>query len=408
MNKKIFLAMIITCVVGAIDALYLLYVHYFPIVPDEALFALCTAGSMFDCNAVNTSAYAVLFGLPLSAWGIAFYIFFMALVNMYYKYRTHVIMEFIMLWLTIFAVLLSVMLGFVSFVKIKKFCTFCMLLWLCNGALLVMVGMHIKRLYNGLKNALTTIHDFDIIALIKDMQVQKILLILSIAGIISLGISYGIDASCRYAYNQKEKEREAQLIEEFKKDYEQYEKVSIKVDDIKPIIGAKENPVHVVVFFDFNCGACHRAIALLSELALKYKDAVALYVRHFPLDGTCNRFITHTKDGSSCRASQFAYALYGSSDYHDYILQLMKHKGIIDDGVIKDVIADLKKDYTKIEENAHAKEVQKLLQNDISLGGALGVQATPTIIINNTKLRPGTPPAYMLEMAIKLEMAKKK
>ncbi|NMB64657.1 MAG: thioredoxin domain-containing protein [Spirochaetes bacterium] len=406
-NKNIFFAMIITCVVALIDSLYLLYVHYFPLVPDAPLFALCTAGTMFDCNAVNTSAYAVLFGLPLSAWGLAFYIFFITILMVYYTYSRHFIIEFSMLWLTLFAVLLSVVLGFITFSKIKKFCSFCMILWLCNGMLLVLVCVHISRLYNGLKSAVNTIHDFDVIALIKDSHVQKIIFILSIAGIISLGLGYGLDASLKYAYNQKEKERQAKLIEEFKKDYEQYEKVSITVDDIEPFAGAKENPVHIVVFFDFNCGACHRAIGLLNELALKYEGSVALYLRHFPLDGTCNKFIEHTKDGASCHASLVACALYGEKEYHEYIMQLMTHRGRVDDDVIKEVVTGLKKNYTQLEAKANTPHVNKLLQNDIAVGGKLGIHATPTIIINNTKLRPGIPPAYILEMAIKIEMVKK-
>lgn len=407
-NKKILLGMIITCIVALIDSLYLLYVHYFPLVPDAALFPLCTAGTMFDCNAVNTSAYAVLFGLPLSAWGVAFYIFFLVMIFIYNKSSNHVMIEFGMLWLAVFAVLLSLVLGFISFVKIKKFCSFCMILWVCNGVLLILVGMLISRIYNGFINGINTLHDFDVIQLLRDRDVQKIIIILSLVGMISIVFSYGVNTSLTHVYNQKQKEREARLLKEFKKDYEKYEKVNKIVDDIEPFTGIKENPVHIVVFFDFNCGACHRAIALLNELSLKYKDTVALYLRHFPLDGTCNRFIPRKKDGASCKASGFAYALYGSKEYHDYIMQLMEYRGKIDDDIIKNVILKLKKDYTTLEEKAHTKEVQKRMQNDIALGGALEIHATPTIIINNTKLRPGIPPAYILEMAIKLEMAKKK
>ena len=177
--------MLITCVVAFIDSLYLLYVHYFPLMPDAPLFALCTAGTMFDCNAVNTSAYAMLFGLPLSAWGLAFYLFFIALLVLYIKNTHNVIIEFGMLWLAVFAVLLSIVLGFISFAKIKKICSFCSVLWICNGILLVLVGIHISQRYNGIKNALTTIHDFDVVELLKNKNVQKIITTLLISGIIS-------------------------------------------------------------------------------------------------------------------------------------------------------------------------------------------------------------------------------
>jgi protein-disulfide isomerase/uncharacterized membrane protein len=405
-NKKILLTMLITCVVAFIDSLYLLYVHYFPLMPDAPLFALCTAGTMFDCNAVNTSAYAMLFGLPLSAWGLAFYLFFIALLVLYIKNTHHVIIEFGMLWLAVFAVLLSIVLGFISFAKIKKFCSFCSVLWVCNGILLVLVSVHISQLYNGIKKAITTIHDFDVIEILRDNRVQKIIIVLSIAGIVSLGLACGLTASLEYAYKQKQKEREAKLIEEFKKDYEQYEKVNIPVDDIEPFIGKKENPVHIVVFFDFNCGACHRAITMLNELAMKYNDTVALYLRHFPLDGACNRFIEHTKDGASCRASEVAYAIYGSKAYYDYVMQLVSYRGRVDEEVIKATLQDLKIDYKALEKHLQTTEIKKRLQKDIELGGKLKVHATPTIIINNTMLKPGIPPAYIIEMALKIELKK--
>jgi protein-disulfide isomerase/uncharacterized membrane protein len=405
-NKKILLAMIITCVVAFIDSLYLLYVHYFPLMPDATLFALCTAGTMFDCNAVNTSAYAMLFGLPLSAWGLAFYLFFIALLVLYIKNTHHVIIEFGMLWLAVFAVLLSIVLGFISFAKIKKFCSFCSVLWVCNGILLVLVSVHISQLYNGIKKAITTIHDFDVIEILRDNRVQKIIIVLSIAGIVSLGFACGLTASFAYIYKQKEQEREAKLIEEFKKDYEQYEKVNIPVDDIEPFIGKKENPVHIVVFFDFNCGACHHAITLLNELAMKYNDTVALYLRHFPLDGACNKFIEHTKDGASCRASEVAYAIYGSKAYYDYVMQLVSYRGRVDEEVIKATLQDLKIDYKALEKHLQTTEIKKRLQKDIELGGKLKVHATPTIIINNTMLKPGIPPAYIIEMALKIELKK--
>ena len=407
-NKKILLAMIITCVVAFIDSLYLLYVHYFPLMPDAPLFALCTAGTMFDCNAVNTSAYAMLFGLPLSAWGVAFYLFFIVLLASYIKNTQHIIIDFGMLWLAVFAVLLSIVLGFISFVKIKKICSFCSVLWICNGILLVLVGIHISSLYNGFKHAITTIHDFDVVEILRNNHVQKIFIILSIAGIASFGFAYGITASFEYAYKQKQKEREARLIEEFKKDYEKYEKINITVDDIEPFIGKKDNPVHIVVFFDFNCGACHRAIIMLSELAFKYNDTIALYLRHFPLDGACNRFIEHTKDGSSCRASEIAYTLYGSKAYHDYVMRLVSYRGKVDDAVVKDTLADLKIEYDIEKKSLQSIEAKRRLQKDIDLGGKLKVHATPTIIINNTMLKPGIPPAYIIEMAIKIELKKMK
>lgn len=397
--------MMLTTAIALIDSLYLLYVHYFPIIPDQALYALCTAGTIFDCNAVNTSAYSVLFGLPLSAWGVAFYLIFIFLI-LYAESEQHTVIDFIILWFAIFGVLLSVVLGFISFVKIKKICSFCMVLWACNIVLLVCVLLRIQQMYDGIIKGINTIHDFDVMQIMKSRTVQKFFVITLVTACVSLGIAYGLHAGLQYTYTKKEEQRQAKLIEEFKKEYNTYEKINVAVDDINPVLGKKEYPVHIVVFFDFNCGACHRAIIMLHELALKYDGAIALYLRHFPLDGQCNRFIKSIKDGSSCNASAIAYSLYGSASYHEYIMQLMSHQGKVDDEIIKSAVERLQYDYNELFQRAKTKEVIKYLQKDISLGGSLGVHATPTIIINQTMLKPGIPPAYIMEMAIKIEMGK--
>jgi len=406
-NKKLFLSMLITSGIGIIISAYLLYIHYFPLIPDAVFYSLCTAGSTFDCNAVNTSAYAMLFGMPLAGWGVAFYLFFIAVILIYTVKTKHVILEFGMLWLAMFAVLLSVVLGYISFVKIQKFCSFCMVLWLCNIALLTLVLMYIASLYKGLINGINTIHDFTITTLFENSKLRMTIVVIVIAGVVSLLVAWGIDETLQLSYNQKEKQREAKILQEFKKEYTMFEKVAIPVDSTIPVIGKKEYPVHITVFFDFNCGACHRTIAVLSELAKKYEGKVAVYLRHFPLDGTCNRFIQHKKDGASCIASGIAYALYGSSSYHDYIMQLMSYRGKVDAIAIGKVVSDLHKDYADLKKLSNTDTIKKLLKDDITIGGKLGIHATPTIIINKTMLKPGIPPAYILEMAIKIEMGKK-
>lgn len=394
-------------IIALINSLYLLYVHYFPLIPDQPFYALCTAGSYFDCNAVNTSTYSTLLGLPLAAWGVAFYLIFLFLI-IYTQYQQHTVIDFTILWVAIFAVLFSVVLGFISFAKIKKFCSFCMILWLCNVVLLILVLLQIKQKYTSIVDGINTIHDFDLIQMIKTTAVQKFTAIVMSIALLSVGIAYGFNAGLQYIYMKNEEHRQTKLIEEFKKDYDTYKKINIKVDDLNPIIGKSECPVHITVFFDFNCSACHRAINMLHELAVKYPETVALYVRHYPLDGTCNRFIKNKNDGSSCHASAIAYTLYGSASFKDYILQLISHRGKVDAEVIRNVVEHLKYNYNELSHLAQKQEVFSHLQKDILLGGKLGIHATPTIIINTTMLNPGIPPAYILEMAIKIEMTKKK
>jgi len=88
-------------------------------------------------------------------------------------------------------------------------------------------------------------------------------------------------------------------------------------------------------------------------------------------------------------------------------MQLMSYRGKVDAIAIGKVVSDLQKDYADLKKLSNTDTIKKLLQDDITIGGKLGIHATPTIIINKTMLKPGIPPAYILEMAIKIEMGKK-
>ena len=64
-NKKIFIFAIMTVAfLGILDTGYLAYEHFSGVVPP------CTING---CERVLTSEYAVIFGVPLGLWGLAFY-----------------------------------------------------------------------------------------------------------------------------------------------------------------------------------------------------------------------------------------------------------------------------------------------------------------------------------------------
>jgi uncharacterized membrane protein len=67
--KKIIPAIILLSVLGFLDAGYLTYEHYRFVIPPCSLHAWFS-----DCGAVLTSHYSTLFGVPVSALGVLYYI----------------------------------------------------------------------------------------------------------------------------------------------------------------------------------------------------------------------------------------------------------------------------------------------------------------------------------------------
>ncbi len=69
------------------------------------------------CYVVNESQYSYLFGIPLSAYGVAFYLLIFILALLMKKY--------LLFWISLFGVLFSVYLTYLEFFVIHAWCQWC-------------------------------------------------------------------------------------------------------------------------------------------------------------------------------------------------------------------------------------------------------------------------------------------
>lgn len=69
------------------------------------------------CYVVNESQYSYLFGIPLSAYGVAFYLLIFILALLMKKY--------LLFWVSVFGVLFSVYLTYLEFFVIHAWCQWC-------------------------------------------------------------------------------------------------------------------------------------------------------------------------------------------------------------------------------------------------------------------------------------------
>jgi len=65
-------------IIGALLSAYALYhhtkLHVAEVLGVKLAPSFCNISDAFNCDAVNTSAYAVFLGVPLAAWGLTFYL----------------------------------------------------------------------------------------------------------------------------------------------------------------------------------------------------------------------------------------------------------------------------------------------------------------------------------------------
>ena len=99
-----------------------------------------------------------------------------------------------------------------------------------------------------------------------------------------LAMSDSLESQKELSNMMTQKHAEEQLLRQ----YGSFPVVDVDTSGVPLYAGERGAPVEVVVYFDFNCGVCHKTILMIENMVKEYPGQLALYLKHFPLDGRCN------------------------------------------------------------------------------------------------------------------------
>jgi uncharacterized membrane protein len=126
--------------IGFLDTTYLTIQHYRGFGLD--------CGPLFECDAVMTSQYAVIGGIPLALLGTLYYLAVFLLTVAYYD-RKNIYILSIIARLTILGFLVSLILAYLLAFIIRAFCFYCLLSALTSTGLFILGMIYRVRLKMG-------------------------------------------------------------------------------------------------------------------------------------------------------------------------------------------------------------------------------------------------------------------
>lgn len=142
-------------------------------------------------------------------------------------------------------------------------------------------------------------------------------------------------------------------------------------------MGPQDAAVTIVEFADFQCPYCRRAAKDLRELRQRYPKDIALIFRHYPLSGHAQA--TPAAQAAECagrqgRFEQFHDMLYAEPDSlgHKTWVRFALESGIADSAKFSRCLAD--------------DSVQATIAMDRAAGDRLGVEGTPTFLVNDRRI----------------------
>jgi len=143
-----------------------------------------------------------------------------------------------------------------------------------------------------------------------------------------------------------------------------------------PTRGAREAPVAIVEFTDFQCPFCGRAVPTLQELFRQYPNGVRWAVKNFPLDFHPDSLLAHKAALAAGEQGRFW-------EMHDLIFA---NQGAIKRDDLIQKASQIGLDIKRFMADLDSNKFQAALEADKAEAVRLGVTGTPTFFVNGKRI----------------------
>lgn len=153
-----------------------------------------------------------------------------------------------------------------------------------------------------------------------------------------------------------------------------------RVAEDRPIRGARQAPITVVEYSDFECPYCRAVSPTLQDVLSTYGDKIRLVYKHNPLS-------FHATAEPAARYFE-AIALQSEEQawrFHDMVFQQQRNlsRGVV---VLKEIAADLEIDPARLERDLESDTVTQRIAADRAEAEQFGFDGTPAFVINGVSL----------------------
>ena len=372
MPFKIFLGSQLLAITNMI---YLSYVHY-NLKFGMGEKSLCNINDTFNCDIVNLSSYATLFGIPISLWG-----FFSNLTILFLGLLAYIeaqeirktLIKSLNLLFASFIVLVSIFYAMISFFVLETYCLFCLFAYILSfislGALIKWRG---EDSVKGKTNIIT-----ECFGLQKEFKLLlPILLIIPITL-----VAHDITKTNMAGHQLKQLDA---LFLDWR------DAPSFQFQTGKALIHSPARPAKMTIleFADFGCPAC-KAVSPILHNFVNSRDDVQFIFMFFPLDGSCNEAINRSESGRSCWLASATYCANQQGkgwEMHDQIFELFYE---IKRSDLTNIAQNIGLDHQIFSECLEASDTLEFIKSQARQGEKAKITGTPSIFVNGRQISSG-------------------
>lgn len=385
--------------IGAGLSAFSVYEHILYVIGEQEVSAFCDVSETIHCAGAIESDWSVLFGFPIGAYGLWYYLTFFAL-SLLVATREQVVREKItsaLAFCSLVSLLVSVFLFYISKTEIGSLCPICLSLY--TVSLLVFLALlfiepqlgKVGRYSVGLKELVlfpvTLVGGWKTRTKEANALFRRMILLV----LVFAAVSYALP-SIVYSYGMNKR------AESSGKEWEARSEVAISHDPGPGPMqdymkGPLDAPVKFVEFFDFECPACRDFYFVLEELHKRYPKRLSISYRNYPLDRACNPGIVHDFHLNACIAAEFTRCAGEQGKYFEAMTYVMTLAEIDEDEMPSVIRTAIMKGTEALSLDSEAmntclasdRQIEKI-QKEIALGDSLGLRGTPSLWANGKLL----------------------
>jgi protein-disulfide isomerase len=345
---------------------------------------------MIDCDAVNASSYASLFGIPVAAWGLLFYIFIAiySIQGLGSKTARDRALSFIW-FVSVAGLLWTVRMALVSVFVLKAVCLTCIVDYIANIFLVISLYFSIKIAFAERFKLVFT----------KKIFTHAV----TAAAFFGIGYLFVMASAKGAAPDVSSKDVNDVVTAHFRQSL-----YDIKPEDIAgaPVWGNPNAKITIVEFSDFECPFCRIAAFNVRPYLHEFGDNIKVVFMNYPLDNSCNKYVQGPMHKQACLAAEAAICAQKKGVFWEYHDDLFRNQRKLP----RDFLVSLGQKYgidpAWMNECLDSPETRAMLESEIETGHHVYIDGTPSIIINQRILRQWRVPE-VLRKVIREELKKK-
>lgn len=273
----------LVAIAGSLVSVYAIW-HHLTLQTKGETDAFCNVNETFNCDAVAASAFSEIFGVPLGAWGLGYFLataLCLGIALSRNRYAHGHALAYIAL--VAVGVLTSVGLAGISAVAIGAFCLSCIGVYVVTA----LQGVVLAVFWRQLKKP------FEMFQLVQGGASATAVVLLIAASFFAIqpSISQAM-ASAEKTSGAKPSAAEGPALsaEEYPVFVERASLSKLGEDFRK---GPDDAKVVITEFADLQCPPCRRMSEILSRLAHEFPKDVQIVFKNYPIDTKCNRGTSH-------------------------------------------------------------------------------------------------------------------